>query len=245
MVETESRGTIELLTFVAVSENSFDATLQQVVDLASMSVEGCAMAGITLLSQGGPTTAVATNDVAANVDAIQYRINSDPCLDAYRRQAINRVDSTDVDERWPEFCRGAAEAGVRAILSFPLVVHGDGVGALNLYSTTESGFDEVSERAGAVFATHASITLANARAYWQTEELRRHLEEALSTRGVIDQAKGILVARDGWSADEAFDALRRASQRSNRRVHDIAQEIVESAQRSPGLTAPIAGRRIR
>jgi GAF domain-containing protein len=223
------------LAAAAPGDDSFDTTLQQVVDLARAGVNGCSMAGITLLDRGGPTTAVATSTVAANVDAIQYRINAGPCLDAYRRQAINRVDSADADERWPEFCRGAAAAGVHSILSFPLVVAGDGLGALNLYSLVESGFDERDERKGAVFAAHASVTLANARAFWQTEELRRNLELSLVTRGVIDQAKGILMAREGYRANEAFEVLRRASQRTHRKVFDIASEIVESAERLADL----------
>lgn len=212
-------------------EVSFDSTLQQVVDLACAGVSGCSMAGITLLERSGPTTAVATSHTAATVDAIQYRINSGPCLDAYRRQVINRVDSTDTDERWPEFCHGAAEAGVHAILSLPLIVNSDGIGCLNLYSEAEAGFDERDERSGIVFATHASVTLANARAYWRTDELRRNLEEALESRGVIDQAKGILMAREGCNADDAFDILRRASQRANRKVRDLAQEIVDDTRR--------------
>jgi GAF domain-containing protein len=238
VVDSASSDAIESLAHAASGEDSFDATLQQVVDFACEVITNCSMAGITLLSQGGPTTAVATSDVAARVDAIQYRVNGGPCLDAYRRQTINRIDSTEDDERWPEFCRGAAEAGVCAVLSYPLVVHGDGIGALNLYSGIKSGFDVVAERAGAVFAQHASITLANARAYWRTEEIRHHLEEALATRGVIDQAKGILMAREGYSADEAFDVLKQASQRANRKVHDISQELVHRARRAERAARP-------
>jgi transcriptional regulator with GAF, ATPase, and Fis domain len=220
------------LASVAAAEDSFDSTLQQVVDLACTGVAGCSMAGITLLGPGGPTTAVASSEIAANVDSIQYRVNAGPCLDAYRRQAINRIDSTDSDERWPEFSRGAAAAGVHAVLSYPLIVAGDGIGALNLYGETEYSFDDETERLGAVFATHASITLANASAFWRTEELRRNLEQALATRGVIDQAKGILMKSEGYTADEAFDVLKRASQRANRKVHDIAQQIVDGARRA-------------
>jgi GAF domain-containing protein len=210
-------------------EETFEVTLQHIVDLAREGVAGCSMAGVTLLERGGPTTAAATSDVALRVDASQYSENSGPCLDAYRRQVFNRITSTDTEERWPGFCRVAAAAGVHSTLSFPLVVAGDGLGALNLYSDVESGFDEIDERTGAVFAAHAAIALANARSYWRNEELRRNLETALETRGVIDQAKGILIAREGFSAAIAFDVLKRASQRSNRKIHDIAQEMVDAA----------------
>jgi AmiR/NasT family two-component response regulator len=74
--------------------------------------------------------------------------------------------------------------------------------------------------------------VANARSYWRNDELRRNLESALETRGVIDQAKGILIAREGITADVAFDVLKRASQRTNRKLHQIAQEMVEAASRS-------------
>jgi GAF domain-containing protein len=230
VTEPDRSQEILFLANSALGEESFEATLQQVVDLATEGIAGCSMAGITLLERSGPSTAVASSQLAAAVDEIQYRINAGPCLDAYRRQVVNRIDSTESDQRWREFCAGAAAAGVYSILSFPLVVGGDGIGALNLYSAVKLGFDDDDERVGGVFAAHAAVTLANARAFWRTEEVRRNLEMALETRGVIDQAKGVLIAREGYSADEAFEVLRRASQRANRKVHDIALELVTRAQ---------------
>jgi GAF domain-containing protein len=231
MADLDPSESLLSLANAAPGEDSFDATLQRVIDLACEGVAGCSMGGITLLERGGPTTAVATSSTAAGVDAIQYRVNAGPCLDAYRRQVVNRIDSTDTEQRWPEFSRGAAAAGIRSTLSFPLLVAGDGIGAMNLYSDKESGFDARDEATGAVFAVHASVTLANARAFWRTDELRRNLEHALEWRGVIEQAKGILMASEGIEADDAFDVLRRASQRSNRKVHDLAQELVDRARK--------------
>jgi transcriptional regulator with GAF, ATPase, and Fis domain len=223
-------------TFVALARSaleneSFNSTLQSVVDLACAGVRGCSMAGITLLDRSGPLTAVATSLTAAAVDAIQYRVNAGPCLDSYRRQVINRIDSTDTDERWPEFALNAAAAGVHSTLSFPLVVNGDGIGALNLYAADQSAFDERDERAGAVFATHAAVTLANARAFWRTDDLRRSLETALETRGIVDQAKGIVMARDRCNANDAFDSIRREAQRGNFTVQHLAQQIVDHSSR--------------
>jgi transcriptional regulator with GAF, ATPase, and Fis domain len=216
------------------AEETFEATLQHIIDFAVVGVAGCTTAGLTLLERGGPNTAAATSEVALRVDATQYKENSGPCLDAYRRQVINRINSTDTEERWPAFCRAASAAGVHSTLSFPLVVAGDGLGAINLYSDIESGFDDIDERMGSVFANHASVTLANARSYWRNEDLRRNLESALETRGVIDQAKGILMAREGMSADDAFEVLKRASQRANRKVHEIAQAMIDAAVQQDG-----------
>ena len=194
------------------------------------------MAGVTLLDQTGPHTVAATNEVTHRVDAFQYEVESGPCLHAYRNQVVNRVDSTLLDQRWPEFMELARSEGVRSILSYPLVVQNDGIGALNLYSEHESAFDENDERIGQAFATHAAITLTHARGYWSKEKARLSLERALETRGIIDQAKGILMARTGTDADQAFEFLRRASQRTNRKVSELAQEIVTSA-RTNGRTA--------
>jgi GAF domain-containing protein len=221
----------------AQGSESFEATLQLIVDFASTGIAGCWLAGITLLDRDGPTTAVATNEPARRVDRVQYEMSSGPCLDAYRNQTVYRIESTEDDEQWPEFSRAAADAGVLSTLSFPLIVNGDGIGALNLYSDKRSGFDDRDETAGAVFAQHASITLANARGYWQNAELRSHLEQALESRGVIDQAKGMLMLQQHCDADEAFEIIRRASQRSNRKVHDIAGEIVERLRNSDSIDA--------
>jgi GAF domain-containing protein len=227
MADDEPFATSFSLAALATGEESYLATLQAIVDLVPAGVEGCHMAGITLLDRSGPTTAVATTSIAATVDAIQYTVNAGPCLDAYRRQVFNRVDDTETEERWPEFCRGALQAGVRSILSYPLIISGDGLGAMNVYGDSASSFTARSERAGAAFATHAAVTLANARAFWRADEVRRNLELALESRGVIDQAKGMLMARQGISADAAFDILRRASQRANRKISEMAKDVID------------------
>ncbi len=221
----ESSDTIELAL-----ERVVASTMEQIVELVCEALEGCAMAGITLLDAGGPHTIAATNDGAMRVDALQYDIGSGPCLDAYRNRVVFRVDSTATDTRWPEFLHQARAEGVGSVLAYPLVVRQDGLGALNLYAEAEHAFGPSEERTGLAFATHASLTLSHAQGYWRQEQARQHLEVALTTRGIIDQAKGVLMARTGRSADEAFESLRRASQRTNRKVFDLAREIVESTQ---------------
>jgi len=211
-------------------EDVVKTALQEIVVLVCTALEGCSMAGVTLLDQTGPHTVAATNEVTERVDSFQYKIESGPCLHAYRNQVMNRVDSTRLDQRWPEFMELARSEGVNSILSYPLVVANDGIGALNHYSEYEAAFDEEDERVGQAFATHATITLTHARGHVDKEKTRQSLERALQTRGVIDQAKGILMARTGSDADQAFESLRRASQRTNRKVFELAQEIVRSVQ---------------
>ncbi len=217
-------------TIESTLEQIVDSALQQIVELVCTALDSCSMAGVTLLDQSGPHTVAATSEVAERVDGYQYKVESGPCLHAYRNQVMNRVDSTESDQRWPEFFELARAEGIRSILSYPLVVHNDGLGALNLYAEREGAFDEDDERIGQAFARHTSITLTHARGHWRKEKARQSLEQALITRGVIDQAKGILMARTGTDADQAFESLRRASQRTNRKVFDLALEIVKSVQ---------------
>ncbi|MGH9067403.1 MAG: ANTAR domain-containing protein [Acidimicrobiales bacterium] len=215
------------LAGILVAEQSLEATLTQVLTLACGSLAGGDLGGITLLEREGPNTAVATDELARRVDAGQYNLASGgPCLDAYRRQVINRIDSTADEGRWPEFCALAAEAGILSILSLPLVVEGDGLGAINVYCRHAGGFSLSDEVTGAAFASLASVAMANARMYWRTQRLAGQLEEALSTRGAIEQAKGILMVEQGCSADEAFEMLVRASQRSHAKLHDVAAKLV-------------------
>ena len=179
---------------------------------------------------------MATSDLAFRVDSFQYDSDSGgPCLDAYRRQQVFRIDSTTEDPRWPGFAQAAAEAGIMSTLSLPLVVAGDGLGALNIYCREENGFSEADEALARTFASYASVALANARVYWRTQRLADQLEEALSTRGIIEQAKGIIIAEQGCSADEAFQLLVTMSQRSHMKLHRSSDRAGRTRQ-GPGRT---------
>jgi GAF domain-containing protein len=219
------------LASILVAEQSLEKTLRQILDLACAALPCGDDGGITLLEREGPRTAVATSETALEVDNAQYETEQGgPCLEAYRQQQIFRIESTADEARWPKFSRSAAAAGIKSTLSLPLVVGGDGIGALNIYCRQTGGFSEADEALGASFASYASVALANARVYWRTQRLAAQLEEALSTRGVIEQAKGILIARQGCSADQAFQLLVQLSQRTHVKLHDVARDLVDRAR---------------
>jgi transcriptional regulator with GAF, ATPase, and Fis domain len=130
-------------------------------------------------------------------------------------------------ERYPEFSKLALAHGVQSTLSLPLVAGEQGIGALNLYANRPDSFSDDDEQIGMELATTAAVVLANASAYWTTFELSQNLSEAMKSRAVIEQAKGMLMARsETLSPDDAFDLLRKASQRENVKLRDIAQRIV-------------------
>jgi transcriptional regulator with GAF, ATPase, and Fis domain len=208
-------------------------TLQRIVDLAVEAIPGCDHAGISVLKGGKGSTPAASDDVPPLVDAIQYETGEGPCLSAIREHEVFQTGDLRSEARWPRFAARAAEAtGVSSMIGFRLFVAGDTLGALNLYSKSVDAFDEASRNAGLVYAAHAAMALSAAMHGEQ-------MDQALQSRDLIGQAKGILMAREGVNADEAFDMLRRASQRLNMKLRDVAGDMVDSAR--PGTSAPPAG----
>jgi GAF domain-containing protein len=121
--------------------------------------------------------------------------------------------------------------GVRSTQSVGLPVPQGTVGALNQYATRAGVFDDASTTAAQTFASFAAVALANAAIYADAVELGQQMQQAMESRAVIDQAKGILMRDNRCSADEAFGMLVSASNRSNRKLRDIARAIVEGTQR--------------
>jgi GAF domain-containing protein len=216
---------LESLARILFAGQSSEATLGAVAHLAQRTIPGCESASVTVLEPGRPKTTVSTGEVAEVIDRHQYEGDAGPCLQAMRTDRVIRVDAYDEERRWPELAAAALAQGVHSSLSLPLVAVERPIGALNLYAPGRAVFVEA-EAIGLVFATQAAITLANATAYHRATELAGNLTLALEHRDTIGQAKGILIAQDGVSAEEAFDILRRASQRSNRKLHDLAADLV-------------------
>ena len=216
-----------------LDEETLDTVLQRVVETAQAGVPGCDHAGVTLWSGGKPSTAAATDDTTLTLDAVQYETGDGPCLQAIRDGVVYQVDDFEHDGRFSRFAAEAIPQGLRASLSFPLGVRDTTIGALNLYAEKTEAYDEVSRQLGAEFAAQASVALANAQIHDRTVSVIAQLNEALSTRAVIEQAKGILMARQSIDADQAFEILRRASQNRNQKLRDIAAAIVQTTTEMP------------
>ncbi len=210
------------------SARTLDETLQGVVDLACDVIEGCTSATISFIHRGGKISSPAfSGRLAKDADMLQYEVGEGPCLQAIREHETYRIDDMEEEERWPRFTERVQELGVASMLTFRLFHGRDTMGALNLYSQQPQAFDDEAEAFGTVFASHAAVALKSAIS-------EAGDKEALESRDIIGQAKGILIERHGVSADVAFNVLRAASQRQNRRIRDIAEEIVRTAQLPEG-----------
>ena len=221
---------LQALSQFMVAEVSLGDTLLQVARITTDAMPAAELAGIALLGDDGrPTTAVYTDEASPEIDAGQYESGHGPCLDAWRQRRPVRIDDmTAAADAYPEFSRLARDHGVHSTLSLPLVAAKEGIGALNLYARREKGFSPEDEAVGVDLAAAAAIVLANASAYSAASQLGAQLTEAMKSRAVIEQAKGMLMAQSPtMTADDAFELLRKASQRENVKLRDIAQRIVD------------------
>jgi transcriptional regulator with GAF, ATPase, and Fis domain len=212
-------------------EDDPDTVLDDIVRAAIRMIPGADEASISVVSRGRRIRSrAASDDLPRAVDAAQEETREGPCMDAISDQHTVRVPDMACEDRWPAFAAVAAGLGAASMLCFQLYVEDDNIGALNLYARRPRAFDEQSEHIGLLFAAHAAIAYAGARK-------QEDLERALDARDVIGQAKGILMERFGLTGQRAFELMIRLSNDSNRKLRDVADEVV----RSPRPTGP--GRR--
>jgi GAF domain-containing protein len=219
------------LAGLLISEHDTAATLARVSDLAVLGLPACDSASVSLVERDIVTTASFAGELARAGDDAQIREGEGPCLSAIAGRTMILCDAVAEESRWPRFCAAASELGVGAVLSAPLVVD-HSVGALNLYSTKPHSFEERHRTLASLLAGQAAVALANALVHEREVTLSSQLREALVSRAVIDQAKGIIMERERCSPEEAFEILRKMSQHTNRKLRDIAQQAVDSI-RSP------------
>jgi len=219
------------LSHLLVADEDVESTLQRIADLAARVIDDCDAAGVTLYVDGKYVTAAYTDERTLAVDEGQYERDEGPCLQAMRDRDVERFDVEEAEDRWPDFVADARSNNVRSFLAAPMMLKGESIGALNLYSSKPSGFTALDDVLIAMFTGQAAIAVANAKMYADALTLTDQLKEAIASRAVIEQAKGVLMAREGIDADEAFQRLRSSSQNRNIKLRTIATEIVDSTRR--------------
>jgi len=243
----ESPGAVEaleLLGRLSLRELSMESLLQRVSDLAKTVMPGNPETSVLLLVRNKPTTAVSTGKLAVDLDETQYERGHGPCLHAARTGELTEITDTRTDERWPDYMPRAAEHGNLSSLSIPLVVDEDAQvsGALNIYAREPHAFDEESRSVATRFAPYAAVAAGNMYAYQSARTMADNLQAALESRAIIDQAKGVLMERHKLTPDQAFQLLARASMHANRKVRDIADDLVHTGELPPAQPRG-AGRR--
>jgi GAF domain-containing protein len=201
------------------AEHTLPHTLERVVDLAPQAVPGCEHASVTL---PGPATPAATDRLARHLDSFQYALGEGPCLEALT--SVSPVLSRDLaaEERWPEFAAVALRSGLGSALCCRLTLGGAALGTLNLYAAPAGAFGPATVPVAVAYAAHAAAALARVAMHEQVAQLR----QAVTSDRMIGTAIGLLMGTRRISEAEAFDLLRVVSQHTNRKLRDVAVEVV-------------------
>nr|WP_236825900.1 MULTISPECIES: GAF and ANTAR domain-containing protein [unclassified Blastococcus] len=239
---TSTTEALEHLGRLSLRELSMDMLLQTVADLTRAVMPAEPHVSVLLLVRDRPTTVVSTGQLAVDLDETQYQRGHGPCLHAARTGQLTEIPDTRTDTRWPDYTRRAAGHGNLSSLSVPLLVDGEAQvsGALNIYAGRARAFDADSRSAATRIGPYAAVAAGNLHAYQSARDMADNLQLALETRAVIDQAKGVLMERHKLTADQAFQLLAQASMSGNRKVRDIADQLVLTGEHHG--TPPASGR---
>jgi GAF domain-containing protein len=211
------------------SAQGLDSLLNRITVLAADMVDGDTSVGVTVVSDGRPTTVAASDERTKHFDEVQYAEGDGPCLEAARSGGVVTVHDSASDSRWPGYLAHAAEGGLRSSLSVPMRLGDEAAGALNTYVFAQHDFDDAERATIGQFCDEASRAVSLALRHERVTRENDHLHAAMATRRVIDQALGIMMAQNRCSAEEAFTILRRASQNRNVKINQLAADMIRTA----------------
>jgi hypothetical protein len=239
----------------AASGRSVDASLEDeelgCLFIAKFLVERCMAlteidgAGVMLVTNEGDLRMTAASNPSQEwLGRLELEHEQGPGWDCLRSGSTVAVADLETDgSRWPSFATAAVQAGVRTVQAFPLQRRGDVLGVLELVTVTAKPLGGQCRGAVQALADLAALSLWHQRALLRQQNLTDQLQEALSSRVVIEQAKGALVARAGLTMQDAFDTLRQHARANNLRITDVARAIIDiaaegHAERSSGRPVP-------
>jgi GAF domain-containing protein len=206
-----------------------DFTISDVLhDLAerATAVVGADSAGVSLQHAGHLRFATALDERCSNLERVQDSEQAGPCVDALRAGEVVAVADLAEAPGWGAYGQAARAAGIAAILGVPMRLDGEKIGTLNIYSNTRREWAQEDLDAARVLADIASSYVINASKLARQRRLSEQLQEALTSRIVIEQAKGILAAERGISIDKAFELLHRHARSHRASLRSVAEAVV-------------------
>lgn len=171
----------------------------------------------------------ASDDRFAHLEELQIRHQEGPCIEAFDvKELVSAVDLAD-ERRWPDFSHAAVERNVRAVLASPLPYNQDAVGVVAVLSEERRPWSAEGELALLAFTDLAALLIASMMQGEQQSELAVQLQGALSSRQVIEQAKGVLIGQQGIPARAAYEQLRARARAERRKLSEVCTEVVKRA----------------
>jgi GAF domain-containing protein len=211
---------------LVLSRETVDTALELVTTLAATATAGTLGAAVTVVDEHGKRSRAASNAAVEQADALQYELDEGPCLTAWRTRQLVRIDDTTTDGRWPRWNDAVNPLGVRSVISAPLLMGEESIGAMKVYCERPMNYGPHDEHVMRLLAGQAAILLANSQSLQTARRLSRQLTEALATRDAIARATGVLLAQGATDEQEAFATLAAAARRADRPVQDVARALV-------------------
>lgn len=229
--DIDLRESLAALSRLSMGHEGLSSMLVHVADFAVRAIPGADGVGVMVVSGERPDTVVASADFVRSVDSVQYGLGEGPCITAAAEATTVVSGSLGTDPRWPRFGSRARRFDVHSVLSLPLMTSGWVVCALNVYAYEPDMFDHRAMTLRELYALPAAISVQNAQKLDHARRVTGQLETALTSRAMIDRAVGIVMSRSGCTPEEGFDTLRSISQRENRKLSAVAEQIIDDAVR--------------
>jgi GAF domain-containing protein len=220
-----TQAALDELALLVLDQESTQTVSQKVVDLVARVMPAGSEVSMTVVRDETATTAAFTGERALTLDEMQYQSGYGPCMEAAISQHVIEISDGRGETRWPAYMPTFLAVGARSSLAVPVSAARLSAG-LNIYAQEAEAFSDEDRRTVARFADFAAVALANVDALQDARESSENLRAAMEFRSVIEQAKGIVMERHRLTGDEAFRLLAEASQRTNRKLRDIAEDLV-------------------
>lgn len=230
-MDDELAASLVGLSGLLTDQRPLQDTLTEIAEFAVAAIPGAEGAGLTMLEDDRPQTVVASAPFVRAVDDVQYGLDEGPCLLAVETRRTQTSGSLGGEPRWPRFGPRVGRMGVHSVLSLPLLLSEQVVGALNIYARPKDAFGDEAVRIGELFAVPAAVSVHNSQVLARSQRLAGQFEQALSSRATIDQAIGVLMSRTGADPQEAFGRLREMSQSQHLKLNEVAATLVAEAVR--------------
>lgn len=197
-------------------------------------------AGILLADHHGELQVVgASSERARLLELFELQHRRGPCMECYLTSTpVTLASIAEPEPRWPEFSAKARDAGFGAVHALPMRLRTRTVGALNLFTVAPGALTESTLRVAQAMADVATIGLLQAQIITDQELLAGQLQNALQSRVLIEQAKGVLAERLGIDMSQAFDVLRSYSRNHNRHLSAVAEGLIAGTIELAGEDGP-------
>ncbi|MGC5020033.1 ANTAR domain-containing protein [Micromonospora sp. DT47] len=226
----ETAALLRELTAGLIAVDDFDEALAQLVRIARDAVPEVTWCGFTALRAGEPAGVAASDPGLAELDDLRHGPDS-PAMCAIRRREMTIAEDLDTDDRWPGWTVRARGLGVRGVISAPVDVDEQVIGAINLYAGAAGALATRHQLTAMLLAEHAGLLLAAVRDRARQAAQAGELDGSLLGEGVVGQAVGVIMTQRGCPAPEALDVLRSAASSLDIPLREVAERLVATVSR--------------